>query len=59
MSFQLNDLNLNYRIIGEGVPILMLHGRPTDHESMMGAFEPIFREREGWQRVYVDLPGMA
>ena len=59
MNFQLDDLSMHYKVIGEGMPVLMLHGRPTDHEASMGAFEPVFRERTGWQRVYVDLPGMG
>ncbi len=59
MIFEHNDLQLYYTIEGKGTPILMLHGRPTDHRSMKGAFEPVFAERDGWQRVYVDLPGMG
>ncbi len=37
----------------------MLHGRPNDHHVMKTAFEPIFSQREGWQRIYLDLPGMG
>ncbi|MCA9964948.1 MAG: alpha/beta hydrolase, partial [Anaerolineales bacterium] len=59
MNFQLDDLSMHYKVIGEGMPVLMLHGRPTDHAASMGAFEPVFRERTGWQRIYVDLPGMG
>lgn len=59
MIFELKDLQLHYTQQGEGTPILMLHGRPTDHRAMMGAFEPIFAKRTRWQRVYVDLPGMG
>ncbi|WP_420628210.1 alpha/beta fold hydrolase [Candidatus Leptofilum sp.] len=59
MKFHLKDLSLHYRVEGEGVPILLLHGRPTDHEAMVGAFEPIFSERTGYRRIYVDLPGMG
>lgn len=59
MRYQLKDLSLHYRVEGEGMPILLLHGRPTDHRSMVGAFEPLFKNRPGWQRIYVDLPGMG
>ncbi|MEM7033283.1 MAG: alpha/beta hydrolase [Chloroflexota bacterium] len=59
MEFQIDDLTLVYETRGEGQPVLMLHGWPTDRHSMIGAMEPIFRQREGWQRVYVDLPGMG
>lgn len=59
MKFQLKDLSINYRVEGEGTPVLLLHGRPTDHQAMVAAFEPIFEKHAGWQRVYVDLPGMG
>ena len=59
MIYELKDLKLYYMIEGEGVPILMLHGRPTDHHAMVGAFEPIFSDRNDWQRIYIDLPGMG
>ena len=59
MKFQLKDLSMHYRIEGSGLPVLMLHGRPTDHEAMVAAFEPIFEARTGFQRIYVDLPGMG
>ena len=59
MYFQLDNLSLFYHVEGDGMPVLLLHGRPTDHEAMVGAFEPIFRERSGYQRIYVDMPGMG
>lgn len=48
-----------YQIIGEGRPILMLHGFYPDHRLMSGCMEPIFQHRPGWQRIYLDLPGMG
>lgn len=59
MDYPLDDLTMRYEVFGEGQPILMLHGRPTDRHSTIGAFEPIFNQRDGWQRIYVDLPGMG
>ncbi len=59
MTYQLRDLTLPYKVVGEGQPVLMLHGWPTDHRSMVGAFEPVFSQREGWKRIYLDLPGMG
>ena len=35
----------------------MLHGSPSDHARAMSQIEPAFRAREGWRRVYPDLPG--
>lgn len=37
----------------------MLHGGAPDRRSMIGCMEPILRRRKGWQRVYLDLPGMG
>ena len=50
---------LHYQEVGSGRPILMLHGWPLDHLSMIGAMEPIFAHRDNWKRIYVDLPGMG
>jgi pimeloyl-ACP methyl ester carboxylesterase len=45
---------------GPGVPTAVLvHGFPVDHRLMVGAFEPVFADRPGWRRIYVDLPGMG
>lgn len=30
-----------------------------DHRLMSGCMEPIFTKREGWRRIYIDLPGMG
>jgi len=45
--------------VGEGRPLIMLHGMPTDHRSMKADMEPVFEQRPGWQRIYPDLPGMG
>lgn len=50
---------IHYHEVGEGRPVLMLHGWPTDRRSMSHPLEPIFRERTGWRRIYVDLPGFG
>ena len=44
--------------IGKGSPIIMLHGFPLDHNSLM-PFESYFDENSKWQRYYIDLPGMG
>jgi len=59
MREQIGDMTLYYEIMGEGKPILMLHGWPLDHVAMIGAMEPILSSRTGWKRIYVDLPGMG
>jgi pimeloyl-ACP methyl ester carboxylesterase len=38
---------------------VFLHGFSLDHRVMTGCFEPVFADRPGWRRVYLDLPGMG
>jgi pimeloyl-ACP methyl ester carboxylesterase len=35
----------------------MLHGWNSDHRGMTFTMEPHFAERDGWRRIYLDLPG--
>lgn len=48
---------LHVRVLGEGRPIVMLHGVTLDHHHMVNILEPAFEGLDGWQRIYVDLPG--
>lgn len=48
---------LNARTIGEGRPLVVLHGGLLDHRHMVDTLEPAFAQRSGWRRIYVDLPG--
>ena len=50
---------INYEIIGEGTPVLIIHGWGISSHTMKGAFEPIFNRLEGYKRYYIDLPGMG
>lgn len=59
MECKLDKITVNYKICGEGRPILMLHGYYPDHRLLEGCMEPIFVHRSGWQRIYLDLPGMG
>lgn len=54
-----NTAEIYYEDYGEGQPILMIHGFSPDHRLMSGCMEPIFKEREGYRRIYIDLPGMG
>lgn len=56
---QVRHANIYYEDLGEGIPILMIHGYGPDHRLMSGCMEPIFTKREGWRRIYLDLPGMG
>jgi len=54
-----NRMSIYYKVIGEGYPIVMLHGWTLDHQVMLHAMEPLFEKRSGWKRIYIDLPGMG
>jgi len=59
MECKLDQITVHYEIYGTGTPMLLLHGFSCDHRLMTGCMEPIFAQRSGWQRIYVDLPGMG
>ena len=50
---------MHYEDLGQGRPVVMLHGFSLDHRVMTGCMEPVFKNREGWRRIYPDLPGMG
>ncbi|KAJ6028420.1 alpha/beta fold family hydrolase [Penicillium herquei] len=45
--------------IGDGLPILIIHGWQMDTKVEELDFEPIFSKLPGLRRIYVDLPGMG
>lgn len=53
------SMSIYYKIIGEGYPVVMLHGWSLDHHVMLHTLEPLFENRIGWKRIYIDLPGMG
>ena len=57
MECELTDITVHYETRGEGRPIVMLHGWGMDHRYMVSDMEPLFRQRDGWKRIYLDLPG--
>ncbi|QDK71192.1 alpha/beta fold hydrolase [Lactococcus protaetiae] len=59
MIFQVNNLKLHYEVLGKGKPLVILHGLAGNLETMEAVFEPVFNEKSGFQRLYVDLPGMG
>lgn len=59
MKCLLKGLSINYELRGEGKPVILLHGYIVDHRLMYCCMEPIFREKEGYKRIYLDLPGMS
>ena len=59
MKCRINDLEINYKTIGEGKPIIAIHGFTPDHRLMIGCLEPILSDSQGYKRIYLDLPGMG
>src|SRR5436853_6580950 len=59
MECQLDDVTISYEQAGAGHPLLFLHGWSLDHRYEMADYEPILQARSGWQRIYLDLPGMG
>ena len=53
------DVELHYEEFGRGKLLLAVHGCSPDHRLMTGCLEPVFAQRLGWRRIYVDLPGMG
>ena len=49
----------HYQDIGHGRPVVHLHGWPGEHGQMLQMMEPLFARRQGWRRIYLDLPGMG
>lgn len=52
-------MSINCKIVGEGFPVVILHGWSLDHSVMFSCLEPNFMNRQGWKRIYIDLPGMG
>lgn len=59
MECRIGDVSVHYEIVGEGKPAVLLHGFHLDHRMMMACMEPVFADRPGYKRVYLDLPGMG
>lgn len=48
---------LHHKVLGQGRPVVILHGVTLDHRHMVEILEPAFEGMEGWKRIYLDLPG--
>lgn len=59
MYCDVDGLRVYYEELGEGTPVVMLHGYGIDHNVMTGCMEPVFFQRKGYRRIYLDLPGMG
>jgi pimeloyl-ACP methyl ester carboxylesterase len=58
-----HGIPINYEEVGDGRPIVLLHGFSMEHRFMAHHYEPIFAARArpgdgpGWRRIYPDMPG--
>lgn len=59
MRISVEGAEIDFDEVGEGTPVIMLHGFPLDRTVMKGCMEPIFSRRQGYRRIYLDLPGMG
>ena len=50
---------VHYVEYGKGKPVFNIHGYEVDHRMMTGALEPVFEKKEGYRRIYVDVPGFG
>lgn len=53
------NIKMQYEEYGEGTPIIMLHGFSADRIMLKSCMEPIFKDKNGFRRIYLDLPGMG
>jgi pimeloyl-ACP methyl ester carboxylesterase len=59
MKYETTYTTLHYEVCGEGHPLVIFPALGHSHHVMQRWLEPIFTERTGWRRIYVDLPGMG
>jgi pimeloyl-ACP methyl ester carboxylesterase len=59
MQCEVKGIPVHYEQLGSGRAFFGLHGWPLDHRHMLAEYEPLFANRSGWRRIYLDLPGMG
>jgi pimeloyl-ACP methyl ester carboxylesterase len=59
MFKSIREYDLYHMSVGDGVPVVAIHGFGIDHHVMFYSHEPVFRHRKGYRRIYFDLPGMG
>ncbi|EFH81606.1 alpha/beta fold hydrolase [Ktedonobacter racemifer] len=59
MECLVHDTPIYYEEYGQGTPVILIHGFTPDHRLMTGCMEPLFAQKTGWRRIYLDLPGMG
>jgi pimeloyl-ACP methyl ester carboxylesterase len=59
MQCDLDNATIHDEEYGLGRPIVFLHGWTMNRRLEIADYEPIFAARDGWRRIYPDLPGMG
>lgn len=59
MTTEIRGSTIFHESIGEGIPVVALHGYAADHRLAKGWLEPVFAGVPGYRRLYPDLPGMG
>lgn len=59
MKCNIKDIQINYEVYGNGRPVVIIHGMSPDLRLMTGCMEPVFNKKDGYKRIYMDLPGMG
>jgi pimeloyl-ACP methyl ester carboxylesterase len=57
MLIDVQGIPIELHQVGEGRPLLAVHGWSADHRYLRADLEPVFAQHAGWQRTYFDLPG--
>ncbi|WP_044642618.1 alpha/beta fold hydrolase [Risungbinella massiliensis] len=60
MYFKKKDTQLYYEVVGNGEPLLVLHGFAVDHRILFNTIENVLKHSaKEYRRIYIDLPGMG
>ncbi len=59
MLTDISGISVFYETLGEGLPLICIHGYGVDHRSIKSGLERVFKDVGGFQRIYFDLPGMG
>ena len=60
MKIIIKGIPIHYEIMGQGTPLLCIHGWGVDYRILTSCLEPLFKNQEhSFQRIYPDLPGMG
>ncbi|WP_170234487.1 alpha/beta fold hydrolase [Macrococcus equipercicus] len=60
MFIEIDGHQIYYEIIGQGTPVLCLHGYGVDHRIMKHPIESVVAQTDyAYSRIYIDLPGMG